>query len=247
MKGLFSVLLNIPIVSVIIPALNEEGSLPYVLRAIPDWVSEVILVDGGSTDNTILVASQTLPSVKIVQQEGKGKGAAIRSGFNAATGDIIVMLDADGSTHPDEIVYFVQALMNGAGYAKGSRFMGRYSGSSDMTALHWVGNAVLVMTANILFGSRFTDITYGYNATWRYNQHKLALEIDGWANEIINNIRAYRNKLKVVEVPSFERSRIAGDAKLRAWSAGWSILKAIFRERINFSHINSVREVRNVF
>jgi hypothetical protein len=95
-----------------------------------------------------------------------------------------------------------------------------------------LGNAGFVALSNVLFGSRFTDITYGYNAVWRRHADALALEIDGWANEIISNIRATRAELQVVEVPSFEHRRIAGEAKLGTISAGLEILMAILAERL---------------
>ncbi len=217
-------------VSVIIPALNEAESLPHVLARIPLDVHEVILVDGPSTDGTADVARAVLPSIRIVAQEGRGKGAALRAGFAAATGDIIVHLDADGSTPPEEIPAFVAALVAGADYAKGSRFAPG-AGTDDMTPLRKLGNGFFVTLTNVLFGSRFTDITYGYNAVWRHHQDKLALEIDGWAHEIIGNIRTHRHGLRIVEIPSWEMPRVAGEAKLGTFSAGWSILVAIMNER----------------
>lgn len=217
-------------VTVVIPALNEAGSLPRVLARIPRDIHEVILVDGASTDGTIEVARLAMPSIRIVTQQGRGKGAALRSGFEAATGDIIVHLDADGSTDPVEIPAFVGALVAGADYAKGTRFI-QGAGSSDMTALRRFGNKFFVVLANVLFGSRFTDITYGYNALWRVHRDKLAPEIDGWANEIVGNIRMVRHGLRVVEVASFESPRIAGEAKLKTFSAGWMILTAMVAER----------------
>ena len=152
--------------------------------------------------------------------------------FEAATGDIVVHLDADGSTDPSEIPAFVDTLLDGADYAKGSRFTagGR---SDDITPLRRLGNWGFVVVANVLFGSRFTDITYGYNAMWRDHHELLAPEIDGWAHEIVGNIRAHRRGLRVVEVPSLEAPRVAGEAKLRTFSAGWTILKAIVGERFH--------------
>jgi glycosyltransferase involved in cell wall biosynthesis len=217
-------------VTVVIPALNEAGSLPRVLARIPTDIHEVILVDGASTDDTVAVARQAMPSIRILAQQGRGKGAALRTGFEAATGDIIVHLDADGSTDPAEIPAFVGALVAGADYAKGTRFI-QGAGSSDMTLLRGFGNRFFVVLANSLFGSRFTDITYGYNALWRVHRDKLAPEVDGWANEIVGNIRAFRHGLRVVEVASYESSRIAGEAKLRTFPAGWTILKAMVAER----------------
>src|ERR1700692_2869554 len=111
-----------PLISVIIPTRNEAQNLHHVLPCIPSIVSEVILVDGHSTDNTIEVAQQLLPTISIIKQGGIGKGDALRAGIAAATGDIMVMLDADGSADPSEIPRFVRALMAGYDFAKGSRF-----------------------------------------------------------------------------------------------------------------------------
>lgn len=220
-----------PPVSVVVSALNEEENLPYVLSRIPPWVHEVILVDGHSTDHTVAVARQFYPGIQIVIQEGRGKGAAIRTGFASATGDIIVLLDADGSTDPAEIPAFIGTLIAGADFAKGSRFL-QGGGTADMTCLRRIGNRFFVFLANLLFGTRFTDITYGYNAMWRRYAPVLALEIDDWAHEIISNIRVARSGLRVAEVASFEYERIAGEAKLVTFSAGWDILRAIVKERL---------------
>jgi glycosyltransferase involved in cell wall biosynthesis len=221
---------NRPTVSVIIPALNEAESLPHVLRRIPEeWVDEVLLVDGRSRDHTILVACDVREKTRIVIQQGRGKGAAIRTGFAAARGDIVVTIDADGSTDPQEIPAFVGALVSGADFAKGSRFL-QGAGTDDMPFDRRLANRGLTALANIIARTRYTDITYGYNATWRRHAHALALDIDGWANEIITNLRAARSGLRVVEVASFEQPRVAGEAKLRAFSAGWTILKAMIKE-----------------
>lgn len=133
-------------------------------------------------------------------------------------------------TNPAEIPAFVGALLAGADFVKGSRFI-QGGGTADMTAIRRLGNWFFVFLANLLFGTRYTDITYGYNATWRHHASLLALEIDGWANEIVSNIRVARSGLRVVEVASFEYERIAGEAKLITLPAGWAILKAIIRER----------------
>jgi hypothetical protein len=218
-----------PRVSVVIPALNEAENLPHVLPRIPEWVHEVLLVDGLSTDDTIEVAKRIRPDIRIVYQIGTGKGAALRSGVDAAKGDIVVMMDADGSTDPSEIGLFVRELRDGADYVKGSRFL-QGGGTADMPRYRQLGNWGLVTLANTLFVTHYSDITYGYNATWRRYKDELALDIDDWASEIISNIRAANNGLLVVEVPSFENERIAGTAKLEAFSAGWMILKAILRE-----------------
>lgn len=218
-------------VSVVIPALNEAENLPHVLPRIPGWVHEVVLVDGASLDGTMETARHLLPSIRLVEQEGRGKGAALRSGIKVATGDIIVLLDADGSTDPAEIPAFVGALLAGADLAKGTRFI-QGGGTDDMPLLRRWGNWAMVVLANLLFGVRFSDITYGYNAIWRRHRHVLALEIDGWPQEIISNVRLGRAGLRVVEVASWERRRLAGQAKLKVFSAGSAILIAILRETL---------------
>ncbi|MGO8861238.1 MAG: glycosyltransferase family 2 protein, partial [Acidimicrobiales bacterium] len=112
-----------PTVSVVIPAKNEALNLPHVFAGLQHDLHEVILVDGDSTDETVEVARQLRPDIIVVNQTRKGKGNALACGFQVASGDFIVMLDADGSTDPAEIPRFVNALKEGADFAKGSRFM----------------------------------------------------------------------------------------------------------------------------
>lgn len=216
-------------VSVIVPALNEAENLPYVLPLIPHWVHEVLLVDGRSTDDTVQVARRLRPGIRIIEQEGRGKGAALRSGFAAASGDIIVMLDADGSTDPTEIPIFIHALLVGADFVKGSRFM-QGGGTADMTASRALGNWGFVWSVRALFGGRYSDLCYGYAAFWRRVLPVLGLSADGFEIETMMNIRALRAGLKVAEVPSFEAPRVHGSSRLRTIPDGWRVLKTIFKE-----------------
>lgn len=218
-----------PTVTVVVPTLNEAENLPYVLPIIPDMVTEVLLVDGHSTDNTIEVARQLRPDIRVVQQKGRGKGAALRTGFAAATGEIIVMIDADGSTDPREIPAFVDALLKGADYAKGSRFT-KGGGTSDMELHRKMGNMGFVWMVRILFGGSFTDLCYGYNAFWADVLPDLHLDGDGFEIETIMNVRALEAKLNIVEVGSFEYERRFGVSRLRTFPDGWRVLKAIGRE-----------------
>ena len=218
-------------VSVVIPALNEAENLQYVLPLIPAWVDEVLLVDGHSTDKTVEVARQLLPNVRIVYQEGRGKGAALQSGFAAATGDIIVMLDADGSTDPAEIPLFCAALLNGADFVKGSRFL-QGAGTADMEFHRMLGNLAFVIGVRLLFGGNYSDLCYGYNAFWRRTLSSLDLNGAGFEIEAMMNIRALRVGLKVAEVPSFESRRRHGFSRLRAIPDGWRVLKTIVKERL---------------
>jgi hypothetical protein len=217
-------------VTVVIPTLNEVECIAQVLARIPTFVREIIVVDGLSTDGTAEAAAAARPDVRVVHQQIRGKGAAIRIGIEEAVGDYIVLLDGDGSTDPSYISSFARVLDDGADYAKGSRFLPG-SGTDDMPFHRRLGNWLFVQAARILFGTRFTDITYGYNAVRRDKRWAMALEIDGWAQEIVTNIRMVRYGMRVEELPAFEPQRIAGVAKLQTWSAGWTILRAILAER----------------
>jgi len=216
-------------VSVIIPALNEAENLPHVLPRIPAWVDEVILVDGHSTDDTVEVARQVRATIRIVVQQGRGKGAALRTGVAAATGDIVVLLDADGSTDPAEIPAFVGALLAGADLAKGSRFM-QGAGTADMSWFRRLGNLGFVWLVRLLFGGQYSDLCYGYNACWMHAVPSLNLDGDGFEIETLINVRALRAGLKITEVASFEAPRIHGESRLRTIPDGWRVLKAICRE-----------------
>jgi glycosyltransferase involved in cell wall biosynthesis len=232
-----------PTVSVVIPALNEERNLPHVFAKLPADIAEVIVVDGGSVDRTVEVARELRPDVKIVQQTRKGKGNALACGFAACTGDIIVMIDADGSTDPAEIPHFIAALRAGADFVKGSRF-GVGGHSHDITPLRKLGNDGLNLTVNILFGTRFTDLCYGYNAFWRRVVPALqlpAIELpqpadgsklwgDGFEIETMINIRAAADGMKVAEVPSIEHERIFGESNLNTFRDGTRVLRTIMSE-----------------
>lgn len=219
-----------PTITVVVPTKNEAENLPHVLPLIPKWVDEVILVDAHSKDDTVEVARKILPNIRVVMQDGKGKGNALRCGFKAATGDIIVMIDADGSTDPREMGRFVRALRDGADFVKGSRFL-QGGGTSDMESLRQFGNWGLNMAVRVLIGGRFTDLCYGYNAFWKRVLPVLELESDGFEIETEMNVRALKAGLKIVEVHSFEAERIHGKSNLRTFPDGWRVLKTIVRER----------------
>jgi glycosyltransferase involved in cell wall biosynthesis len=232
--------LRTPRVSVVVPTYNEAKNLPHVFALMPD-VHEVIVVDGRSTDDTVATARQLRPDVKIVRQTRKGKGNALACGFEAVTGDIIVMLDADGSADPREIPAYVEALVAGADFAKGTRFaLG--GGSSDITRIRRVGNWFLNTIVNVLFGTRYTDLCYGYNAFWVHCLVVLGLEGgrstdslrwgDGFEIETVINTRIAKAGLVIREVKSFELQRLYGTSNLHAVRDGLRVLRAICIERV---------------
>jgi glycosyltransferase involved in cell wall biosynthesis len=217
-------------VSVVIPVKNEAKNLSYVLRTVPDWVSEIILVDGRSTDDTIEVARRIKPDIKVVTQAGIGKGDALLAGFAACSGDIIVAMDGDGSTHGNEIIQFVTALAAGADFVKGSRFASG-GGSDDLTVSRRYGNRVLLGLVNWMYGTKYSDLCYGYNAFWTRHLKALAVDCDGFEVEALMNIRAVKAGLRVHEVASHERRRLHGISNLRVIRDGWRILRVILKEK----------------
>ncbi|MFI6601738.1 glycosyltransferase family 2 protein [Nonomuraea sp. NPDC050536] len=220
-----------PSVTVVVPAMNEADNLPHVFATLPTWIDEVVLVDGNSTDETVAVARRLRPGLRVVTQTRRGKGNALIEGFAAATGDIIVMIDADGSTDGHEIAAFVEELESGADFAKGSRYLPG-GGSDDISPLRSLGNRTLTALTNLLYGTRYTDLCYGYNAFWAKHLDTLALDCDGFEIETLMNVRAARAGLSIAEVPSHERLRIHGESNLHAVRDGWRVLRTILRERV---------------
>lgn len=226
---------NRPTVSVIIPTLNEAKNLPLVLPYLPmNWIDEVILVDGRSTDNTVEVAKQLLPSIKVVLEKGKGKGIAMRAGYDASKGDILIVMDADGSNDPREIPRYITALLEGADFVKGSRFAPG-GGTTDMPRYRKLGNGFFVLLTNLLFDVSFTDLLYGYHAFWRYCLDSIKLEsYSGFEIDTALYLQAIRSRLRIVDVPSFEGYRFYGIGKLQTIPDGLRVLNTIVRQWLSF-------------
>ena len=236
-------------VSVVIPTLNEAANLPHVFARLPfEELLEVIIVDGRSTDDTVEVARELYPPVRVVLQDGKGKGNALACGFAAARGDIIVMLDADGSTDPHEIPAYLDALFAGADFAKGSRFA-EGGGSVDITPLRMQGNRFLNGIVNLLYGTRYSDLCYGYNAFWSDVLPTINVDCAGFEVETLINVRVAKAGLSVAEVPSVEQERIHGVSNLRPVRDGLRVLRTILSERFTTpagAQLGAVRLVREV-
>ncbi len=189
------------------------------------------------------VARRLRPDVCVVSQTRKGKGNALACGFEAATGDVIAMVDADGSADPGEIPQFVAALVDGADFAKGTRFQPG-GGSADITRLRAYGNHALTSFFNLCYGRKYSDLCYGYNVFWRRHLPVLGLDAtsllpedgsplwgDGFEIETLIHVRVARAGLSVAEVPSFEFKRIHGVSNLNATRDGLRVVWTIFADR----------------
>lgn len=233
----------VPTVSVIIPTLNEERNIPHVFERIPEDIHQVVLVDGNSVDDTVEVARKLRPDVCVISQTRKGKGNALACGFEAATGEVVATVDADGSADPAEIPRFVAALVDGADFAKGSRCLPG-GGSADITRLRAHGNQVLTTFFNLCYKRSYSDLCYGYNVFWSRHLPVLGLDPasplnadgtplwgDGFEIETLIHVRVARAGLRVAEVPSFEYKRIHGVSNLNAARDGLRVIRTIFAER----------------
>ena len=216
-------------VSLVIPTLNEARNITWVLERVPPEVDEIVIVDGRSTDDTVDVARAVRPDVVVVHERRPGKGTALRTGFSAASGDILVMLDADGSMHPAEIRRYLGLLSSGFDFVKGSRFMAG-GDSTDITPLRRLGNRVLVGMVNRMYHGGFSDLCYGYCAFRRRHLDELTLTAAGFEIETQLNIHAMKAGLRVCEVPSNETPRHNGTSNLSTFRDGQRVLRTIVSE-----------------
>lgn len=215
-------------VSLVIPVRNEARNIAWVLEQIADDVDEIILVDGDSTDATLITARSYRPDIRVVSQDGPGKGSALRTGFLAAKGDLIVMMDADGSMAPQEIRHYVHFLSNGYDFVKGSRFIGG-GGSLDITPFRRLGNWFLLTVFNSVYDSDLTDLCYGFCAFHRRYLELLQLSATGFEIEAEMTVRAMQAGLRVAEVPSLELPRRHGKSNLRAVRDGMRVLRTVLK------------------
>ena len=217
-------------ITVLICTRNEEHNLIHILPKIPEWVTEILLIDGNSTDKTVEVAKNICPRIKVLSQPNNGKGDALRYGIKQAMGDIIITLDADGSTDPNDMQKFIEPLINGFDYVKGSRFSLSFPKKKSLHRI--VGNWIITMTFNILFFRTYSDLCSGYNAFWKKAIEKSNIwSIDGFADEPLINCRVRKANLKVIEVGCLDAGRINGVTNAPSWRQGFKAIKTILRER----------------
>jgi glycosyltransferase involved in cell wall biosynthesis len=216
-------------ISIVIPTLNEERNVGRVIRGVKKQLDgydyEIIIVDGHSTDGTVDVARRL--GARIVYDD-RGKGSAIMRGFRAAKGDIIVSMDADLSHEPKELRLLIDAIEIGYDLCTGSRFL-TGGGSEDIPPLRVFGNKFFVLMVNVLFGAHYTDMCYGYRSFRKGALERLGLKETGFGIETEINIKAVKEGLKVIEIPSTEKKRAFGEGKLTTFGDGYVILKTILR------------------
>lgn len=216
-------------VSVVIPTLNEASNIKYVLPYIPEFIDEVIIIDGESTDGTIDEVLKYRKDAKIIIDKVHGKGNALRKGFEAATGDLIIMMDADGSHDPRELPRLVDPVLNGYDVTKASRILPG-GGSDDFTAFRRFGNKMFVTMVNIMYNADYTDLCYGYRVFKKEALDKIHCKTNGFEIETEQSILMLKAGLKIKEVPSFEAKRKHGDSRLNSFTDGWRILRIIVNE-----------------
>jgi|TARA_B100002003_G_C14119929_1_gene538620 glycosyltransferase involved in cell wall biosynthesis len=225
-------------VSVVIPTLNEVKNIKQILSEMPSIVGEVIFVDGHSKDGTQDVIKET--KAKLIVQKSKGFGGAFMEGAKAAKGDIIVMMDADGSHNPADIPKLVDKVKEGHDCAFASRYT-MHSYSEDDTILRSFGNWLITKLTNILFNMRTTDSLFMYAAFKKPAYEHLKMKSNGFEFCIEAITKAYIKGLKVAEVPSIERKRFAGETKVNDFRDGYKLIKCIFVWRIKLGRIMAKR------
>lgn len=215
-------------VSIVIPTLNEEKNLPKVLKNIPKDVYEVIVVDGHSKDKTVEIAKKF--GSKVIFDD-KGKGSALRKGMKAAKGDIVIMMDADCSHKSSEIGLLTEGIKAGFDVCMGSRFI-QGGGTEDMSWYRKIGNKFFVFLVNLIWKMNYSDLCYGYRSFRKSCINKLSLKQDGFGIETEISIKTAKKKLRVLEIPSYEKARDSGESRLRTFSDGWRIFKTIIKEML---------------
>lgn len=216
--------------TLIIPTRNEEGSIGRVLHEIPKkLVQQIIVVDGRSQDKTVNEIKANLRDKKdlLILQKSKGYGGAFLEGFKKATGDVIIMMDADGSHNPADIPFLLNKIKLGYEYVMASRYTtGGFS--YDDTIIRWLGNQIFTKLTNIIHGTRVTDSIYLFTAITKKGLSKLNLKSRGFefCTEIL--VKAHRAGLRFAEIPAIERARYAGNSKVNALVDGLKYLATIF-------------------
>lgn len=229
-----------PSVSVVIPARNEKGNIEAAVKRLPVMGSrtEIIFVEGNSNDNTweeIQRVKNAYPNfdIKIMQQDGKGKGDAVRKGFDAATGDILMILDADLTVRPEELPKFYHAIATGAGeFINGSRLVYQMEDQS-MRILNIFGNKFFSMMFSWLLDQRLKDTLCGTKVIWKDDYEKVKAgraffgDFDPFGDFDLL-FGAAKLNLKIVDLPIRYQARTYGATNISRFRHGWLLLQMCF-------------------
>jgi glycosyltransferase involved in cell wall biosynthesis len=218
-------------ISLVVPTLNESPNIKYVFSNIPEFVDEIVVVDGNSTDGTREEIKKYRDDAIIIIDKRRGKGQAMKTGFEIASGDIVVIMDADGSHDSKEMPKLLGPVLDGYDASHGSRMLPG-GGSDDFTLFRKLGNKVFVRLVNHMFGADYSDLCYGYRAYKKETIQKMKCTRVGFEIETEQSIRIAKAGIKVKEIPSFEARRRNGNSNLSSFKDGWKILNVIVKEYI---------------
>lgn len=229
-----------PKVSVIIPARNEEGNIKKIFADVPNMggATELIFVEGGSTDNTYAIIEKTIAQnphrlCKLLRQSGKGKGDAVRLGFQHASGDILMIYDADMTVPPEDLPRFYDVLATGKGeFANGVRLV--YPMEEEaMRTLNFLGNKFFSLAFSWLLGQPIKDTLCGTKVLWKRDYERIAANRSYFGDfdpfgDFDLLFGAAKLNLKIIEIPVRYRERTYGTTNISRWSHGWLLLRMVF-------------------
>jgi len=223
-------------VSIIVPAYNEEENITKILRMLMDVEQvlpsmEIIVIDDGSTDGTLEEVAKFSSRVKLLKHEKNcGKGAALATGFDEATGEVVVVQDADLEYSPYDIPKLVKPILSGeADVVFGSRFKGNRNG---MKFMNYVGNKLLSLTTEFLYGAPITDVMTGHKVFAKRVIKSMDLTEDGFNIEPEIAAEVFQSGWRYAEVPIAYSRRRLGRSKFRFYRHGLKCLWKLFRARI---------------
>jgi glycosyltransferase involved in cell wall biosynthesis len=222
-----------PLLSVVMPVYNERTTIDAIIRrvvAVPLRI-QLIVIDDGSTDGTAEILDRLAPELgfTLLRQRNAGKGAALRRGFAAVTGDIAVIQDADLEYSPEEFPQLIDLIVKGrADVVYGSRFLGRHR--AFMFA-HYLGNKLVTLATNVLYNTMLTDMETCYKAMRIEVLRSMTLRSNGFGIEPEMTAKIFKRGYRVYEVPITYDGRGYGEGKKITWSAGFVALWVLFKYR----------------
>lgn len=210
-------------ITLLIPALNEANSIEKTIREIPkEFVDEILVIDGNSVDDTVAIAKSL--GCRVLLQPGKGFGDALRFGFKNAGGDVIVVMDADGSPDPKEIPLLRAKMEEGYDLVLGSRYLSGTK-TEDDTIIRFIGNKLFTFMTNLIHGTKMTDCLYFFAMAKKDLFNSFEYKSNDFAFCLEVPVRIHKAGYKIGEVSCHERPRFADDSRVNALVDGYKIFK----------------------